>query len=337
MNVETYCFVHSFKTFYLYRTDLIMKRALEIESESLLMQKELDKVLIDALARNPSRLSFETTYDHINMFDWFKTLLPDWTIVIPDKSCSVYALSKWPKKVTRKDVKAWLEEKQYENPNDLIDGACEPLAYYLSSSISEFHLNRKIDLDTIAQQKRFVFSAYKQIKSGLEQLQPRVAADLIFGEYIKQNSPSPQFWPEISEGNFNHFLFGHPLAKERIREVIASGGSTKIIPLYVLCYLFDKNELSNSQLKSTKLESAQYSLHAVGLVIDSSLKTIIVADPNGGLKGGFNMEFLSMPLTKLESKPTTSLSRYDRDQVGTEQKDTNNTKGKTASGKLARR
>ena len=314
-----------------------MKRALEIESESLLMQKDLDKVLIDALARKPSRLSFETTYDHINMFDWFKTLLPDWTIVIPDKSCSVHALSKWPKKVPRKDVKAWLEENKYENPNDLIDGACEPLAYYLSSLISEFHLNTKMDLDTIAQQKRFVFSAYKQTKSGLEKLQSRVAAELIFGEYIKQNSPSPEFWAEISEGTFNHFLFGHPLAKERIREVIASGGSTKIIPLYVLCYLFDRNELSNSQLKSTKVETAQYSLHAVGLVINSSIKTIIVADPNGGLKEGSNIEFLSMPLTKLENEPTTSVSRYDRDQVDKEQKDANNAKSKTASGKLARR
>jgi hypothetical protein len=86
-----------------------------------------------------------------------------------------------------------------------------------------------------------------------------------------------------------------------------------------------------------KEETAQYSLHAVGLVIKSSNKTIIVADPNGCLKGGSNMEFLSMPLTKLESEPTTSVSRYDRDQVGKEQKDANHAKGKTESKKRARR
>jgi len=40
----------------------------------------------------------------------------------------------------------------------------------------------------------------------------------------------------------------------------------------------------------------------------------MVADPNGALQGGSNMEFLSMPLTKLESKPTTRVSRYDRDK-----------------------
>ena len=82
----------------------------------------------------------------------------------------------------------------------------------------------------------------------------------------------------------------------------------------VLCYIFDNNELTTSELKDVKEETAQYSLHAVGLVINSAMKTIIVADPNGGLKGGFNMEFLSMPLTKLKSKATTKVSRYDRDQ-----------------------
>ena len=84
--------------------------------------------------------------------------------------------------------------------------------------------------------------------------------------------------------------------------------------MYVLCYLFDNNELTNAELKNIKEESAQYSLHAVGLVINSLNKTVIIADPNGALIGGSNMEFLTMPLTKLQSKPTTSLSCYDKMQ-----------------------
>ncbi len=52
----------------------------------------------------------------------------------------------------------------------------------------------------------------------------------------------------------------------------------------------------------------------VGLVINSLNKTVIIADPNGALIGGSNMEFLRMLLTKLQSKPTTTttLSCYDR-------------------------
>jgi hypothetical protein len=170
-------------------------------------------------------------------------------------------------------------------------------------------------LRTVVQQNKFVSSIYKEVKNGLAKLEPRVAAELIFGEYIKQESPSPQFWPEISDDTFNHFLLGHHLARSRIQEIVASGDSTKIIPLYVLCYLFDANELTDPVLKNVKEETAQYSLHAVGLVINSSIKTIIVADPNGGLKEGSNMEFLAMPLRELESeKATTKASRFDRDQ-----------------------
>jgi hypothetical protein len=102
---------------------------------------------------------------------------------------------------------------------------------------------------------------------------------------------------------------------KRLKSIVASrGDNTKILPLYTLCYLFDNNELTNAELKNIKEESAQYSLHAIGLVINSLNKTVIIADPNGALFGGSNMEFLRMPLTKLHSKPTTTttLSCFDK-------------------------
>ena len=77
--------------------------------------------------RKPKRLSFDTTYSHgNNIYDWLKTILTDWTIIIPSNSCSEFALSNWPATgLTRNGVKQWLEEKH----DDLIDGACEPSAY----------------------------------------------------------------------------------------------------------------------------------------------------------------------------------------------------------------
>ena len=271
------------------------------------MKKELDNILKKALARKPSRLSFETTYDHSNLFAWLQTFLPDWTIIIPEKSC---ALSDWPtSEITRSEVKIWLEEKNYPNPDDLIEGACEPLAYYLSSSISKIDFDSFLSLETLSKQKEFVYSVYTQVKNGLEELDARVASEAIFGAYIQQKIPSPKFWPEITEGSFNNFLFGHPLAKDRIQEVVSCGDGTTIVPLYVLCYIFDNDELPTSQLKNTKVET-------VGLVIIRSSKTIIVADPNGALTKGFNIEFLSMPLTKLKRKATTSVSRSDIEKEG---------------------
>ena len=55
------------------------------------MMKELDNILKKTLAGKPSRLSFGTTYDHSNLFDWLQTFLPDdWTIIKPKKSCVLF-------------------------------------------------------------------------------------------------------------------------------------------------------------------------------------------------------------------------------------------------------
>ena len=37
--------------------------------------------------------------------------------------------------------------------------------------------------------------------------------------------------------------------------------------MYILCYLFDNDELSIEELKNSTEETAQYILHAVGLVM----------------------------------------------------------------------
>jgi hypothetical protein len=58
------------------------------------MQRTLNQLLKDAAERKPRRLSlFDTTYSHNNIYDWLKTILNDWTIIIPGDSCSTFALS----------------------------------------------------------------------------------------------------------------------------------------------------------------------------------------------------------------------------------------------------
>ena len=91
------------------------------------MQRTLNQLLKDAVERKPRRLSFDTTYSHDNIYDWLQTILTDWTIIKPGASCSTFALSDWPAiGITRNVVKQWLEEKNHQKPDDLIDGACEP-------------------------------------------------------------------------------------------------------------------------------------------------------------------------------------------------------------------
>ncbi len=85
--------------------------------------------------------------------------------------------------------------------------------------------------------------------------------------------------------------------------------------MYILYFLFDNDELSVEELKNAMEETAQYSLHTVGLVMHIDSRRLFVADPNGALIGGPNMEFLATPLKKLNHKSTTKVSAYDRSEM----------------------
>jgi hypothetical protein len=85
------------------------------------------------------------------------------------------------------------------------------------------------------------------------------------------------------------------------------------MPLYVLSYLYDTEELTHAELLASKEESAQYSLHAVGLVFDQSNKRIIIADPNGALVPGSNMEFVQIPLTSRSTCSTCCVAQFELD------------------------
>jgi hypothetical protein len=113
---------------------------------------------------------------------------------------------------------------------------------------------------------------------------------VIFGEYIKHKIPSTtQFWgPQALGLSHEHFLFRHSLSRRRIQEVTRSirfdSTDTIIIPMSILYYLFDNDELSVEELQNATEDTAQYSLHAVGLVMHRTEERILfVADPNGTL------------------------------------------------------
>ncbi len=144
---------------------------------------------------------------------------------------------------------------------------------------------------------------------------------MIFGEYIKYKIPyTTQFCgPQALGLSYEHYLFGHSFSRKRIQELTRSirfdSTDTIIIPMYILCYLFGNNELSVEELQNATEETAQYSLHAVGLVMHRTERILFVADPNEALIGGSNMEFLAMPLKKLNHRSTTNVSTYDRSEI----------------------
>ena len=118
-------------------------------------------------------------------------------------------------------------------------------------------------------------------------------------------------WKDVI-GSYMDYLFGNEVTKERILEK-AFFPEINLLPLYILNYIFDNDELSTRELKTHLAETAQYSLHVVGLVFDFSRKRVIIADANGALIPGSNMEFLSIPLKTRKAKESTTLSRFDLD------------------------
>jgi len=268
--------------------------------------KPIETLLEKALDRKSRRLTHKTTYSHENLYAWLKTILPDWEIFIPHQKISgpsFPALSDWPSINIRNVIKDWLEEQNVGNTDDLLDGLCEPLAFYLSSKIKQ-----DIELGKF----HSIYRTYQTIKTELDTLEPLDAAQLLLARYIMQVKDSPVFWGEEFVGSYKHYLFGHNLAEASILNA-ANNPVVNIIPLYVLNYIFDGDELSNTELKNSVEETAQYSLHVVGLVLDMRSRRLFIADPNGVLLPGSNMEFLSMPLQKRNNAASTKVSGFDLD------------------------
>ena len=105
----------------------------------------------------------------------------------------------------------------------------------------------------------------------------------------------------------NDFLAGSETFPKTLSDVIRSWDPTKLlaIPVYVLCYVFDGNELKDIDLESPSAETAMYSRHVVALVMDCTERKGMILDPNGKLLVGGSMEFLRLPLALLKN-PTTS-------------------------------
>jgi len=322
----------------------------------------LESILKSAMDRKPERLSFETTYSHMNIKEWVRSIFPsyqDWDIIVPatEKTITIseqtisssssskelinlalpvqpesevsFALSEWPTSGEyRAEVKHWINQNHYikaTDVDDFIDGAaCEPLAYFLSKFMAKDMGGSKYNGGNNNDEKydvQYLFRLYREAKKYMDKFPAGITCRsvLFLDYYLRQEVKSPNFWVHVKESglenpSFKDFLFGHDLAKINIMKVIESRDRSLrpiCIPLYVLCYLFDENELTNDELQMTSVETAQFSLHVVGLVVYNDV--VMVADPNGVLRGGSNMEFLSMPLTPLESQPTTCVSCYDRD------------------------
>ena len=159
----------------------------------------IESLLKTALKQKPKRLTFESSYSHENLLVWLKSILPSWEIVIPiwnkEESCS--ALSDWPSDNIRDSVKKCLEEQNVANANDFLDGACEPLARY-------FTYNMIVEVENA--QFSTISETFQTLKSKMELLDPKDAAEMVLGEYVLQRQPSPLLWGPKLVKSYKEYL-----------------------------------------------------------------------------------------------------------------------------------
>jgi hypothetical protein len=275
------------------------------------MASTLEDLLDDALGRKRKQCSHQTVYSHDIIKLWLKSAIDvvniPWEVVIPvykTKKENRKALSLWPNQKDLKSIKQWLLLHNCKDPKDFVDGACEPFALYLSISIlSSIKDGSFVD----------VMQSNEIAKTTLREMKLEEAAETVFEKFIN-NTSTFKIWDPTYHGAYGDYLFGNEVMKTKVISALQTSSSNFCMPLYVLSYLYDTEELTHAELLASKEESAQYSLHAVGLVFDQSNKRIIVADPNGALVPGSNMEFVQIPLTS-RSTCSTSVAQWDLDSI----------------------
>ena len=275
------------------------------------MASTLEALLDDALGRKRKQCSHQTVYSHDIIKLWLKSAIDvvniPWEVVIPvykSKKENRKALSLWPNQKDLKSIQQWLLLHNCKDPKDFVDGACEPFALYLSNSIlSSIKDGSFVD----------VMHSNEIAKRTLKEMKLEEAAETVFEKFIN-NTSTFMIWDPTYHGAYGDYLFGNEVMKTKVISALQTASSNFCMPLYVLSYLYDTEELTHAELLASKEESAQYSLHAVGLVFDQSNKRIIVADPNGALVPGSNMEFVQIPLTS-RSTCSTSVAQWDLDSI----------------------
>ena len=292
-----------------------------------------------------SRCHHKTTYTHENIANVVLGTLPGdgWAVITPPEGgedgfrpCNYPSA---PLNIAADALERYLGAcRAHMGCADMIEGSCETVASALAARVTAVvqgghSSDRGVNV---------LRDAYALLESELVEddtvthhiavlFQPARAA-MQAAEVSRKNGPSlagsssvpvPLRWkPFLWAGTpslpsfVNHHCLGVGRGLAEGLENCNERSNPFVLPMYVLAYLWDECSLTDSELSCVRSESAVYSLHCMALVVDPTSKVAYLADPNGTLIPGSNLEFLRLPLSPLSRghRPSTSMSQYDRDQ-----------------------
>ena len=289
-------------------------------------------VLKKAHGRKRCRCNNETTYSHGNLVDWLTAGLPaGWHVEMPPPDAEAPSQFPASNDLEAQDALQGIlpallgTSRGYE---DEIDGHCETVSVVLSGRVVQElrkadgrtpsqilacaydSLAKELRASTVAEQVKTLFSPL--VKSGRHLSNAEMWAELKWPIQPTPVQLSPEDYIAAMCAGVTTSLL--PRLTVAIRE---AKDEPFVFPLYVLNYIWDVDELRAWDLQWQDIETAQYSIHCIGLVVDCKSSTVYMADPNGALVKGGSTELLEIPFTLLtgQRKPTTSVSRWDWDQL----------------------
>ena len=292
-------------------------------------------VLKEAVSRRRSRCWVETEHNHTNVISWIQKALPDWILVSPSRSDR--APSAFPEENTSKAQEALQQTLGLRPPlpsstlQDMIAGHCETCAVILSEHVVAAIKQRNDDANALTSGYASLYNMLQQSSGCEEQVrilfeaEKRAATSGTSDRQLSMWQPvlgksATQVWAAAATGKDPEAVFcaGLKSAAVALQQTASSLTTSDVatLPLYILNYIWDGDELmeSDMDLKDAP-ETAQFSLHVVGLVLNGCDHKAYICDPNGTLLPGGSMEFVRLPVEELpiDIAHSTSNSKWDRE------------------------
>jgi hypothetical protein len=287
------------------------------------MNTSIQAVVEMALARKRERLVYKTSTSHEDLKQFISDVLYEYkfNIIVPSVCDRLDngVPSSWPNaKKHRWILNAFMkagakagkwEQDDKEKARDKLDGHCDEMAFCLTTTA----------VKSLVDTGKLCFDhTYKHILTDLYKMKPKYAVSYVFQNWLTNQNPWNNLVPVESctkSITICDTLWGCKGIASRVVEITKMALSDKAIyaiPVYLLLYIFDETELTDSELAMGEGEAAQYSIHAVGLIVDGQGRTVYICDPNGGVFRNGNYEFLTMPLERRD-KITTCMSQSNLD------------------------
>jgi hypothetical protein len=283
----------------------------------------MQEIIAIAISRTRTRLKHVTTGSHEGLRKFVAGLLSPHGIdpvvaptTVDNPRKLDFVISSWPavgdlrESVISELARAGVEAGRWkgnglDSARDKVDGHCAETALYLTRSAVH-------QLQTKTRKRQRKLSYNTAHKSALQRLSVGSTADAV-RELFMISSEDANPWKELMPETMapaavrvEDVIYGGRclhLHIVRLAEHAVADEAIYATPIYILLYEFDGDELGDDDLLAPN-ESAQYGIHAIGLVIDGAARTAYLCDPNGGIYTNGNYEFLSIPIERRESGTT---------------------------------